>query len=179
MTNRTLAYATVALVVLLSGCGQGAPPSSQPDDTPEVQATDVPPAPVDPPAATVYSPDAASAPGGYCSLDAIDGGAPSDVSVRTGSQVTFAGWFADSDLTVIPQTLLLLRGSSDVYAIQLSSGGPRPDVAEALASDTLALAGFGVNARVDVQPGSYGLSVLVDQAGGRECDLKAQLQVIE
>lgn len=164
------------VAVALAACGRTDGPASDAvtHDTPQVTPSQV----VEQPATLrVHSGTSTPERGGYCSLDAFNGGDPASASARAGTDASFVGWLADADLSVPSEAMLVLRGEGTSYALPVRTGGARPDVAAALTSDTLAGAGFGVSVPLDVVPGAYSLSVVVNQDENRECDLNKRLQV--
>lgn len=178
MNIRLSSFAMVTVTVLLAGCERGAtPPTAEAPEDREDAASVLVANPA--PSLREYTGATPAPQEGYCSLDSINGGDPGSAPVRTGVQATFAGWLADARLTVPPDALLVLRSDDESYAIPVDTGAARPDVATALASETLAHAGFGATAMLDLMPGTYALSVVVNQGTGGECDLNKRLQVVE
>lgn len=156
-----MSMSTALTLGLVSGC-----------DSPP-QATDVGTAPsvatpkaTDPPmvakgvlSLTDRSAAVASADGGYCSLDALNGAPATAASFEAGSEVVFSGWIADAQKQVPTDARLILQSADRAYAIPLIAGGERTDVAEILGTDALRFSGYSVLVRLEAEPGVYQLAI--------------------
>lgn len=186
MKKASLLAVAVCLVV---GCGKQDAPAENAAATqaPATATTPDSPAPTAPEAAAPVAVAVASfqapanlQPGGNCSLDAINGGAAAGASVKAGSEVMFAGWVADAANQVPKEALLVLTSGANSYSAPLVADAERPDVAAALAAESLKNSGYNVLAKLDVVPGTYELSIVhgpVDAAAS--CPLKASMTVTE
>jgi hypothetical protein len=103
-----------------------------------------------------------------CNLDAVNGKPTGSEAVPHGSIGTFSGWAADARSNDVPAGVqLVLRGAQD-YAVNATTGMPRPDVAHANSRPGWATAGYSVQADLSaVPPGTY-VPVLEFSVGGKQ-----------
>lgn len=115
-----------------------------------------------------------SRPGGYCSLDILNGSADKSVTVNAGAQVGAGGWAADAALKAPKSVDFVLMGATKSYSMPFTTDVAREDVAKVLQTPTLTTPGF--NVIIDTQavgPGTYQLYVhYVDDAA---CPLNKSL----
>lgn len=108
-----------------------------------------------------------SEPSGKCNLDAIDGAPVGSKPLPRVGSVLFAGWAGTNDGAAVPATVtIVLRGAQD-FAVQASTGAPRPDVAAANHMPALANSGYAVKAGMAaVAAGNYKAGLRF-KAGGK------------
>ena len=152
----------LSTLVLTSACGKHEAP--------------VAPAAAPPGAATAapFAIEGDIVPGGHCALDAVNGMPPvaGGATVSGLEPVTFAGWVGDAAGAVPASAHLLLAGGSATYALPLSAGGARPDVAAALGQPALETSGFNLSGSLQGVPaGSYVTSILMGDGTRTRCEL--------
>lgn len=140
---------TCALMLVLAGCGDSTPLSSDTSAgsyTPSTGAFAAISAPSSRNIATVNT----------CNLDAVDDKPAGSGPLQHGSVATFAGWAADAGSGSVPVGVqVVLKGAHD-YAVNAATGAPRPDVASASNRPGWATAGYSVKADLSaVAPGTY------------------------
>lgn len=180
MKLRLLDAGSVALLVgavVLAGCGDPQPLSG---GSAPVGAESVPPAsstakaPAYTPAIVAF---AALVPSGgvdaakstsSCNLDAVNGAPPDSQPLARGGTAAFAGWAAAGGGDAVPvQVSIVLVGDRD-YGVTVSTGAPRPDVAQAQGKPALADSGYVANASLaTVVPGSYRVELRFAATGTR------------
>lgn len=158
------------LALLLSGCGDSHPiaaPASPVAAPPSgsTAAAYVPTTGV----FTVAAGDVLSQPSepsGKCNLDAIDGAPVGSKPLRRGGSALFAGWAGTNDGAAVPaEVTIVLHGAQD-FAVQATTGAPRPDVAAANHVPALANSGYAVKANLAaVVAGSYKVELRFKAAG--------------
>lgn len=130
-------------------------------------------APYEIPAATAYTM--------RCDLNSVSGtglnpGVASDVSKA--GKAFLAGWLATDALGVPGEFIVVLKGASS-YGISGVAGLERPDVAEALGSQSVFLSGYGFEADISSIPvGQYSVHIMAP-AEGVGCDTTKLLNVVE
>lgn len=173
--------AALAISLVSAGCSEKAPQASVATESPASVAsagTDSATAVVASATVQEYVPSASLAPGGHCSLDAINGGAIGGATARVGEDVSFGGWVSDIDNQVPTAALFVLEGSSKSYSLPLVAGVERPDVAAALSNEALKNSGFNLVAKIDaVAPGEYSLAIVLGADRASRCELNAKLTV--
>jgi len=117
-----------------------------------------------------------------CALDAIDGKPVDDtLELQRGSTITFTGWAGDGHGHAAGTLEIIMRGDSGnprSYCASTVTGLSRPDVAQALGRDGLAMSGYRLTVSLaDVEPGAYSLYALRPDASGAICKLAAQCVV--
>lgn len=97
-----------------------------------------------------------SEPSGKCNLDAIDGAPVGTNPLSRGASALFAGWAGANNGAAVPATVtIVLHGAQD-FAVQASTGAPRPDVAAANHMLALANSGYAIKASIAaVAAGNY------------------------
>lgn len=102
-----------------------------------------------------------------CNLDAIDGRPAGSTPVDRVSGATFSGWAADAENGTVPARVkLVLTGKQD-FAVEIPTGMPRPDVAEARKIAAFAASGYSITANLSTVPaGEYGVTLLYAAPGG-------------
>ncbi|WP_162404129.1 hypothetical protein [Pseudoxanthomonas jiangsuensis] len=130
-------------------------------------------------AAVAYAAPADPLPaGGACAVDAVAGVAADGAVVRASSSASFGGWVADARGRVPADARLVLVGEGPSYALAITAGGSRPDVAEALGNPALGSSGFNLDAYLaGVVPGRYRLSVVYPGHMPTVCALDATITV--
>lgn len=99
-------------------------------------------------------------------------------TVSRAGKVVFNGWLVTDKLTVPDDFLIVLKGDSGSYAISSVAGMDRPDVAEAVGSQTAAQSGFGFEADIaGVAAGTYAVHLVVP-ASGAACDSTKILEIV-
>lgn len=165
-------FSTTIALAACSGSNDAPAPAATPDAPTAMPAA---------PAAMVTLAEYATPPspaGGNCALDAINGGAGPTTTAAAGSDLSIVGWFANAQNAVPTDASLVLTGASQSYAGTLPAGGDRPDVAQALGSESARMSGF--NAQVSlagVAPGDYTLSVVYPGATPVACGLNKTVSV--
>lgn len=133
-------------------------------------------------AAMVLNSDALAAaqPSATCSLDQVDGAAPSGnrFTADAGGTSTFRGWAADATGAAPPSVTLVLQGAK-TYGLSTLAGQDRPDVAQLLGNPAAQAAGFRFDATLQrVAAGTYGVSLWIDTSTGNTlCDTHKQIVV--
>ncbi|MFC5741211.1 hypothetical protein [Dyella tabacisoli] len=108
---------------------------------------------------------------GKCSLEGINGAAPTTplvstrsgliptgAVVKSGGNAVFNGWMGDANGQVPTRALLVLQGPVASYAVKIVGGGARPDVAKVIGSDGLKTSGYVLKTTLSgVTPGDYRL----------------------
>lgn len=130
-------------------------------------------------AAVAYAAPADPLPaGGACAVDAVAGVAADGAVVRASSSASFGGWVADARGRVPADARLVLVGQGSSYALAITAGGSRPDVAAALGNPALGSSGFNLDADLaGVVPGRYRLSVVYAGDMPAICALDATITV--
>lgn len=168
---------SLALVIAsLSACTDRAPdaPAAAPAAAQVPQASNA--EPVTPSAYDV----APVTPGGNCALDAVHGAPAAGATARAGAEVVFSGWVADQTNQVPAEARLVFRGVDRAYSAPLVAGGLRPDVAAALNAEALGTSGYNALVKLDLAPGTYGLSIGHGPLGqAQECPIASTLVVTE
>lgn len=170
---------TAALAVALVACsGTGQAPASAQGST---ASTSVQTAPVVHSAAfTAFHGVVPSAPSNkQCSLDEINGQPASNAgAVASGSDVIFGGWAGNGQGQAAEQFVLVLKGTSDSYAVPLTTGVERADVAKAWNSEGMAKSGYNVSASLaGVTADTYALYAADPANSAADCDLHRTLTV--
>lgn len=168
----SVAGLAAGLALLLAGCGDSHPIAAP-------SSAGVAAAPVGP-AAAAYVPTAGvftvaagdvlsqpSEPSGKCNLDAVDGAPVDKKPLPHGGSALFAGWAGANDGAAVPAAVtIVLHGAQD-FAVQATTGAPRPDVAAANHMPALANSGYAVKASLAaVAAGSYKVELRF-KAGGK------------
>lgn len=167
----SVAGAAAGLALLLAGCGDSHPIAAP-------SSAEVASAPVGS-AAAAYIPTkgvfTVAAGGvlsqsfessGKCNLDAIDGAPVGSKPLPHSGSVLFAGWAGTNNGAAVPAAVtIVLHGAQD-YAVQASTGAPRPDVAAANHMPVLANSGYAVKASIAaVAAGNYKVELRFKAAG--------------
>lgn len=100
-----------------------------------------------------------------CSVDVLNASRePGNVSTVEGSgSVHVVGWLVNSRKEAPREFALALLGESSSYLTKGFAGGPRPDVAKALATAAAGSSGFGVKAALaGVGAGEYEVALVQD-----------------
>lgn len=97
-----------------------------------------------------------SEPSGKCNLDAVAGAPAGSKPLPHGGSALFAGWAGANDGAAVPAAVTIVLYGAQNFAVQASTGAPRPDVAAANHMPALANSGYAVNANMAaVTAGSY------------------------
>lgn len=178
--NRNRLLQPLSLAVLagallgMSACSlDEAPSQASPKAAPSVP-------PQDAVAFAPYTAPQALQAGGNCSLDAIDGQPADAAQPKSGANVIFAGWAVDAQGQSPASASLVLHSAEASYALPITTGGDRPDVAQALNKPAAGKSGFNVFAVLTgVEPGSYALSIVYDGQPAAACDLNHSVTVAQ
>lgn len=170
------------MIAMLAGCNkygpeQDAKPAAV--DAPAVasttQAADLPES-----VATAFAPPEVQ----YtlrCDLNSVAGvGLNSGVAaaIARSAQVVFNGWVVDERLAAAGDFVIVLKGAS-TYGIAGKTGTERPDVAEAVGSESARASGFGFIADLSQVPaGEYSVHLLLPDSGAA-CDTTKLLNITE
>lgn len=176
--NKIIAMAVAAAtVVSFSACNQ-----EKAVQEPAVTPAEAPaPAPVATPVASVFQKyvlPADIAAGGHCFLDAINGGQKEGASGKVGQDVSFGGWVSDARNQVPTTALFVIENEAGAYAVPMTAGAERPDVAAALANEALNNSGYNAVGKLEGVPaGDYKLGIVLEGAAPARCELNAKLLV--
>lgn len=183
--NNLLLVSGAALIMLLSACQQKDDGESKREPAAPPQATApapvVPPTPFDSSFVLVDKQAFQSDKRAACAIDKANQlPATQIVSVATSEKLELAGWVATASKQVPDEFQIVLQSVDNVYAAKAKAGYPRADVAKALQSDDLKLAGFDVFGDLaSVAPGEYTVSVAHLEAGNVFiCPDRARITVI-
>lgn len=174
-----------ALFMLLAGCQQDRPATG---DAKRATALEVaasvsmppPHSPVSPGATGLLPPvlgafsvitddqqtalrDAGKAP---CSVDTLNGSARDGVeafSLARADRLEAVGWILNPRKEVPREFAIILEGEAVGYILKGIAGGPRPDVAKFISSESAAAAGYRAGAALaEVEPGTYSVKLAQD-----------------
>lgn len=99
-------------------------------------------------------------------------------NVSKSDKVFLNGWLATEKLEV-PSTFLIVLKGTNTYAISGKAGLDRPDVVQALSSQTVAQSGYGFEADIKAIPvGQYAVHILADKKSVG-CDTTKLLNIVE
>lgn len=164
-------FIMVGALALLAGCDKSESQQAAVTAAPaEAQKIAGAPAEVeipDAPASSIREYDAgllakASWTGKACDLK-VDSG--DSIALSKGAKVVLQGYLVDPANSPAGNFDLVLKGDKS-YAIALTTGYPRPDVAEYFKAPSLATAGFAVRTGLEsVAPGTYTVDFVMDRDG--------------
>ncbi len=164
------------LAAALAACGKGDPAvaPAPPADSTE-QAVAAPAAEEVLPASDfVADTGEAPAPGGGCSLEAVNG-APVGDSAAVAGEAIIEGWAVPSDPADNGDAMLVLSGAENRYATSLTRSFDRPDVSASLQREDALTSGF--KQRTSLAAVAAGEYVVHVRIGGVECDTGRKLVV--
>lgn len=168
------------LATVLSACDSS---NKQASTDPAVAAPAEPAQAPNPGLAVAYADDVLTIPvGGYCSLDTVNGTAVSNgrIEWKHGVPAVFIGWATEQSGVVPAHPELVIHNKDGRYAIPLSTGVARPDVAAALKSPSLGNAGYESPADLrNVPAGIYDLSIVTSGDNRNRCPLNVLLTLAD
>ncbi len=168
MASPSRLIAPLTVIALLAACGRHVAPAGQ---VPEAQQV---------PETTAYVIPSAVVTGGACSLDAINNGPVTNVTLASGAVTTFAGWMGDAGNKVPTNAKFVLKGATSSFAVPVVGGGERPDVAKTLNSPDLARSGYNLVTKLTgVAAGNYDLAIVVEGPKSTECMLNVKINVAQ
>ncbi|HEX7324219.1 MAG TPA: hypothetical protein VF292_02545 [Rhodanobacteraceae bacterium] len=112
-------------------------------------------------------------------MDDVNGSpAASAQTVAAGSSVTFRGWAGNGHAEPAKGFDLVLKSAQNAYAVALTTGVARADVAKALHSPAMGTSGYDFSAKLSsVVAGTYTVYIVNPLDSSENCDSQRTLSV--